>query len=116
MTNQDTLNKTYSSVATTESVYKGSRSVTVNKMPLPDVEGIGFIWGQRSRRSQNLARSIMADYFEDANVPEALWSEFFEDVLSIYKATDEWDITGQMISEWIYRKFQSEEEAQEEEP
>lgn len=86
---------------------RGSCRVFVDGRELHDVETIGFAYGFNSRRAINLSRSIMCDYFEDPNVPKELWMDFYWDVISVYPPELEWEITGDMISQWIYRKFQS---------
>ena len=122
MTQNMSLAKTYSSDKNAH-MGRGSRPVTVSIIKgdavvtnaLQDVEGIGFTWGYNGRREINLAHSIIVDYFEDPDVPRGLWIAFFDEVLSSYSPEDEWDITGQMISEWIYRRFPVENEAEQEE-
>ena len=109
MTQNTSLAKTYSS-GRNNHVGRGSKSVTVNGEPLHDVERVGFTWGFNGRRDINLAHSIMVDYFEDPNVPRGLWITFYEEVMANYKPNDEWDITGQMISQWIYSRFNIEQE------
>jgi hypothetical protein len=86
-------------------------NVTTTK-DLHDVEGTGFTWGFNGRRDINLAHSIMVDYFEDPDVPRGLWITFYDEVMSAYTPEDEWDITGQEISEWIYRRFHFEEDTE----
>jgi len=107
--------KIYASVK--ENLPRGaSRKVTVNDAPLRDIESIKFTWGNTGRRTYNLAHSIMADYFEDPNVPRELWIEFYEEVMSVFPSSEEWEITSDMISQWIYRRFQDDDESRKDEP
>ena len=108
-------------VGTTQKIYRGIRvendkprgdcQVTVNDVPLEDLEGIGFDWGGHSRLAVNLAKSIICDYFEDEDVPRALYKRFAEEV--VFALTDEnimeWEFTGDQISQWVYRVFEQDE-------
>ena len=92
-------------------MYRGVCSViTNNGKPLRPVKQTEdrnpFEWGKRGSLSWNLAKSILADYFEDMgqDLPEILVRRFYEDAI-LNLDYMEWQITEDQLKDYLTRLY-----------